>query len=266
MKKLKNISSSKLLIIFFALTYTLSWIGNLFELHSILPPGPLIIAVILLGVTAGKPAVKDFLRRIVDWRVGFRWYAFVLLLPVALMSLAVGINILIGANFSSGFQTPEIGDVLVTFIFIMLFIGLGEEPAWRGFALPRLMKNRSVLMASLLLGALHVVWHLPLLGLEYHWNNVLPWAITTIAYSVVAAWMYVHTKGNLLLPILIHTSQNVMGAFVFSKAFNGSDVTSLWWLMATNWFLVALFIVIKYGKNLGTKKLINSLTYAGQNS
>jgi len=263
MNKLKNISNSKLLIIFFALAYTISWIGNLFELHSILPPGPLIAAVILLGVMGGKTAIKDFLSRIVRWRVGLRWYAFVLLLPMTLMGLAIGLNLLLGASFSSSFHAPEIGDVLVTFILIMLFIGLGEEPAWRGFALPRLMKNRSVLTASLILGVLHVVWHLPLLGLEYHWNNVLPWAITTIAYSVVVSWMYVHTKGNLLLPILIHTSQNVMGAFVFSKAFSGSDVISLWWLMATSWWIVALFIVMKYGKNLGPEMLRKKLTYAG---
>ena len=57
------------------------------------------------------------------------------------------------------------------FVFIFLWIGLGEEPGWRGFVLPRLLVGRSALSAALILGVIHAVWHLPLFGVEYvAWN------------------------------------------------------------------------------------------------
>jgi hypothetical protein len=37
-----------------------------------------------------------------------------------------------------------------------------EEIGWRGFALPRLQYRRTALIASLVLGTLHALWHLPL--------------------------------------------------------------------------------------------------------
>jgi membrane protease YdiL (CAAX protease family) len=38
---------------------------------------------------------------------------------------------------------------------------MGEEPGWRGFALPGLQASRSPLVAALILAPLIAVWHLP---------------------------------------------------------------------------------------------------------
>lgn len=38
---------------------------------------------------------------------------------------------------------------------------LGEELGWRGFALPRLLQHMGPIRASLTLGALWALWHLP---------------------------------------------------------------------------------------------------------
>src|SRR5215204_5322789 len=45
-----------------------------------------------------------------------------------------------------------------------IFLGgaLGEEPGWRGFALPRLQSLHGPLVGSLILGVLWSLWHLPL--------------------------------------------------------------------------------------------------------
>ncbi|HEV8389353.1 MAG TPA: CPBP family intramembrane glutamic endopeptidase [Dongiaceae bacterium] len=143
---------------------------------------------------------------------------------------------------------PGWADLGARFVFILLLIGLGEEPAWRGFALPRLMTGRSALAASLILGVLHIVWHLPLLGVEYDLGNVFPWMAGVIAFAVVVTWIYLHTEGSLLLPMLFHSSVNV-SAVAFGW-FSGVDLLRLWWLFGAVWVLAALVVVLRHGSAL----------------
>ena len=67
----------------------------------------------------------------------------------------------------AAFELPSISFV-ATYVAAVVFgvsalfaAGIGEEPGWRGFALPRIQRYRP-LRGSLLLGALWGVWHLPL--------------------------------------------------------------------------------------------------------
>ena len=239
------------LVSFFSLAYALSWAPSLFEAHSILPLGPLFAALIVLALIDGRSGVVNFLRRIVQWRVGLRWYALALLLPVALTSTAVGLNSLLGAQMLSTDRIPSLSELPTTFLFIMLFIGLGEEPAWRGFALPRLMSKHTAITASLLLGALHALWHLPLFGLEFDWQNGFPWFLGVLAAAIVTAWMTNRTRGSLLLPILLHTSVNVAARYLFNPLFSGADLIQLFWIWGGLWCIVALAIVAITGADLG---------------
>ena len=244
MNNIKSFFQRFSLPIFFILAYALSWVPSLFEAHSLLPLGPLLAALIVLSFL-GWSSVKDFLRHIVQWRVGAAWYALVLLLPVIGTSLAVGINLLLGTNAPTWERIPPLSDLPGTFIFIFLFIGLGEEPAWRGFALPRIMKGRNALVASLILAVLHIIWHLPLFGSEFDSTNILPWMLGLTGFTIVSTWMYKRTQGNLLLPTLFHTSVNVTSSYLFGTLFTGTDLIHLWWLWAGFWWVVALNILVK---------------------
>ena len=239
------------LVIFFALAYALSWSISLFEAHSILPLGPLLAALLVLPFAAGRAGVKDFLGRIVRWRVGLRWYLLVLGLPVALFAAAIGLNVLLGADAPMWYRVQPLAELPGTLLFILIAIGLGEEPAWRGFALPRLSAGRSALAGSLLLFALHAVWHLPLFGLEYDFQNGLPWLLMLLGGTIFSTWLYYRTDGNLLLPILFHTSVNVGAKYLFNPLFSGVDALRLWWLVAALWLLVAGVILVTAGRELG---------------
>jgi hypothetical protein len=46
---------------------------------------------------------------------------------------------------------------------IPIFAPLGEEPGWRGLALPRLLADRPPFEATLILGLIVAVWHVPLI-------------------------------------------------------------------------------------------------------
>jgi membrane protease YdiL (CAAX protease family) len=239
------------LVMFFALAYALSWLPWLFEAHSILPFGPLLAALLVLPFVGGWAGVKGFLRRIAQWRVGPRWYLLVLGLPVAIRAVAIGLNILLGAAAPMWERVPPLSQLPILFLVIAFMIGLGEEPAWRGFALPRLSAGRSALAGSLLLFALHAVWHLPLFGLEYNAQNGLPWLLMLLSGTIISTWLYNRTNGNLLLPLLFHTSVNVSAKYLFNPLFGGADALRLWWLVAALWLLFACAVLATAGRELG---------------
>ncbi len=86
---------------------------------------------------------------------------------------------------------------------------LGEEPGFRGYALPRLQADRSPLVATAILGVVVAGWHLPLvLDGRLGWIGL----VSTVAITFVYAWLFNHTDGSVLLPVIFHAMQ---GAFIF---------------------------------------------------
>ncbi len=232
---------------FFLLAYALSWWPSLFEAHGILPLGPLGAALWMLASRSGWTGVKDFLKQIVRWRVAPRWYLLVLGLPPVLTAGASWLTALVRSSAPTWDRVPPLSDLPATIASIFLVIGLGEEPAWRGYALPRLLAGRPVLVSCLLLGVLHGVWHLPLFGLEYDSRNGLPWFLALLAFTVVTTWLHQRTSGNLLLPSLMHTSVNVSAKYLFLSLFSGADAIFLWWSFAALWWVAAAAVIAKAG-------------------
>lgn len=244
------------LVLFFALAYAFSWWAWIwYRLDPghvdapILPIGPLLAALVMLALIGGRPALRALLAKIIHWRVAPRWYLFVLLAPPALTFAAVAINLAVGAPLASARAVPSVTDFALQFVFVLLVVGLGEEPAWRGYALPRLMASRNALTAALVLGLFHAVWHLPLFGVEYDLANGVPWAISVFCFSVVTAWMWLHTGGSLLLPMLMHTSINAVSYFAW-RWFDGPDQLHLWWLWAGLWTILTVVIIAFTGPRL----------------
>jgi uncharacterized protein len=240
---------------FVVLAYALSWWPWVWYQYDpiaadapILPFGPFLAALIVFALVGGWAAVREWFAKIVRWRVGWRWFAFALFLPPAITLAAVGVNLMTGAERAADFEGPDIGSLAARFVFIFLFIGLGEEPAWRGFALPRLLNGRSALAAALILGLIHMVWHAPLYGVEYDSANVWPWGITVFCVSIVICWMWLHTGGSLLLPMLLHASNNTI-ALVW-RMFEGGDQLRLWWIWCALWVAATVVIVFAAGKDL----------------
>ncbi len=122
---------------------------------------PSAVAIVLTLVGFGKGATRKLLGQLLIWRVGWRWY-LVLLAPTALV---VGTITLVAV--ARGGPTAALAMPLLNAIFFVAFMTFpgsagGEELGWRGYALPRLQFRRTALTASLVVGCLHGLWHLPL--------------------------------------------------------------------------------------------------------
>jgi membrane protease YdiL (CAAX protease family) len=168
------------------------------------------VAILLIAVLHGKAGVRKLLRRLLMWRIGFGWWVAVVLLSTLGLG-AVGLSVLLGGD------APDL-DVTIPVVVIMFLLFIfpgsagGEEIGWRGFALPHLQAVRSALGASVVLGLVWGVWHLPLflLGADIRPVSLFPaWVLLTVAASVIYTWMYNGTGGSLLIVVLFHAASNL---------------------------------------------------------
>ncbi len=208
---------------FFLLTFALSWtcFSALAVLARSAPIGVAGYAVLLLGTFApsivavwltyraeGSAGVAALLDRILRWQVGARWYLFaVALFPAIKLAVAFTHRVLAGAWPRFGNESPAI--ILIATIFSTP-VQAGEEVGWRGYALPRMAARLGFGRASLVLGAIWGLWHLPLFFVqgEDYGQPFFVFAMGTTALSVAFAWLYVNTKGSLLLTMLMHSAVN----------------------------------------------------------
>ena len=126
------------------------------------------------------------------------------------------------------------------FLFILLFIGLGEEPGWRGFALSQLQTRYSPAIASLILAPLWALWHLPLIGNEFPWPIVAPFLLSVFGATFMLTWVFNGTKESLLLPMLLHATVNTVGAGLMFPLFSGGTLLLLWWIYGVVWLCAGL--------------------------
>lgn len=181
--------------------------------------GPFLAAVIMIRVTDGKAGMLEFRRRIKLWRIGWQWYVFVLLGMPALMLL--GIIILPGALASfRGLPPFFLANSFISFVLIFFGGGpLGEEPGWRGFALPRLLQRYGALRANLILGVMWTFWHLPdfltsaqggglQVGLSPFYTRLPIFFLMVLALTFIFTWVFNHTEGSVFIALLMHTAIN----------------------------------------------------------
>jgi membrane protease YdiL (CAAX protease family) len=136
--------------------------------------------------------------------------------------------------------------VLPLFLVILtLTDGLGEELAWRGFALPRLLTRYNALAASLILGVIWALWHLPLLWTEGGPMYQLPvWLLLldVTAKAVLFTWVFLHTRGSVLIAMLFHGATNLF--LVSPEVVGTGDFQVAVLAMVGKWVLVGIVLVV----------------------
>jgi membrane protease YdiL (CAAX protease family) len=100
----------------------------------------------------------------------------------------------------------------------LLLPSLGEETGWRGFALPRLQRRYGPVVATLILGTLHSLWHLPAFftaGLgPFGFPRFVAFVLTGASATFLYTWIFNNARGSILLAMLCHASFNAAANLV----------------------------------------------------
>lgn len=252
---------------FFVLTFALTWIAWLASAAFVTPGnswlfglgGPVFLlgvfapAFVALALTAhseGSAGVARLLRRIGKWRLGARWYLFAIgYMAATKVVAALTHRLVLGA-------WPTFGDTSVPLmlgaILISTWAQAGEEVGWRGYALPRLAVHLGLGGASVLLGVVWALWHLPLFFLPGSGSDGQSFPIYLLhvtALSVAMSWLYWKTEGSLLLVMLMHASVNNTTGIVPAAvpdavnpmSFHGSLVA--WSTVGVSWGVAVLLLL-----------------------
>ncbi|HJS20709.1 MAG TPA: type II CAAX endopeptidase family protein [Anaerolineales bacterium] len=259
---LKRHSLSIGILLMFAFTWPidLAYAGKLpfevpFIVYLFLGWGFIAASVLMTGLTLGKDAVIALLKRYLYWRVGWKWFLVAFLLQPLLMVLGVYGNVLVSGvapDYSEIIAYQIFGESATLWLFIVPFflidfIANGEEIGWRGYALPRLQARHSALIATLTLGLIWGVWHLP--KFLSHWNAVsFAWFMAhTMAVAFLYTWIYNGTRGSLLLVTILHASSNTAGVFLpIANTVSSQNMGAYIGYVLFEW-LAALVIVLATG-------------------
>ncbi|MEV4841132.1 type II CAAX endopeptidase family protein [Nonomuraea sp. NPDC049486] len=209
--------------------------------------GPILAAFIVTAVADGREGVRRWIGRMTKWRVSWVWY----------VATAVGVPaaiIVSGLALSGGDIRLPSAVMLVAYLpgllIQMVTTGLAEEPGWRDFALPRMQRRFGPLGATLVLGPLWGIWHLPLFLSEWGgwpdvtWMRVGEFVAFACVFSVVVTWVFNRTGQSLPLVMLLHVSVNnfmsIMYADVFPSLATAEQASHVTLLAGTTAALVVL--------------------------
>ena len=122
---------------------------------------------------------------------------------------------------------------------------MGEEPGWRGFALPRMQRVRTPFTATLLLGVIVAAWHVPLLAISGEkFEPVL--LLGTVFVTFWYTWLFNRTGGSVFMTIVAHAADGLIGAKLLADdgGFHGNNADRFLVLYSAGWLVVAVVLVL----------------------
>jgi CAAX protease family protein len=264
---ISRLATDRPVLTFFLLAYALAWLAwsplvlsrsGLGVLPFDLPlwttlPGsyaPLAAACLVQRLSAG------------NYRIGKLAPSLVHALASAILgSVLIGVGFILvpGLCLSGGTVQPFAWAALAAYPYGTLRAALmagpvGEEPGWRGFALPRLQDRYGPVPAVALLGALWALWHAPLF-LVPSWNGASPWVyfLLVAAFGFVMALCFNLSRGSIFVAIVLHAAFNassgVLGGFLANTEIRTEIRPDV--ILASSFAAVAIAIIVLTRGRLG---------------
>lgn len=256
---MKNFIRKNTIISFFTLTFAISW--SFWSTLFLFETGPVIttiiiaiggfgpmLSAILITSWEDKRKLTQWLKRIYTFKLKLTEYLLALIVPILIGTLTF---ILFELLATSPAKYPNLLSFLNYPILVLLVALIGgghEEPGWRGFALPRLLKKSSALTASIIIGIFWSLWHIPLFltpnaiqhGIPFGW-----YIINTVAFSMILTRVYARTKS--VVPVmLVHGGINALGNFI------PAEISIVYPYVTISSLIVASFLFLANRNKLST--------------
>lgn len=240
-------------VVFFVLAFAFTWAIEIPMLAFQVAPLQFVVgwmpglaAILVVGVLDGRGGIRTLLQRLLIWRVGFRWYALAVFGFLAVWFVPQALNPMFGG---AGLHAPELSLTLLVGFVAVLFLRMvlsSEELAWSGFALPRLQARHGALVASLILGVIWAVWHLPLFftpGSQRDMGFGL-FLAGTVCTRIILTWLFNSTHGSVLLCTILHQSINTWTDILAPLVPSTDQAINQWLGLGLNSLLVGVLVVI----------------------
>jgi uncharacterized protein len=182
-------------------------LGAVAVLPTMLTP---MIAALIMRIFVSKEGVKGSLGLLRSPK----YYLAALIVPAVFVSAVVLIVQALGlGEFRWSEATWSVYLMLLVIALPVTLFTFGEEYGWRGYLLPKLLPLGEI-RASVLLGVIWGLWHLPLIlaGLNYPgvnvWLAIIVFTFVTVALTFTYTWFYVASSGSVLVAAVFHASTN----------------------------------------------------------
>ncbi len=226
-----------------------------------------VAAIIVTWGISGSSGVKKLLRKFLIWRIGWQWWVAVLLFPVVWWLIAAIINSQFGGTSLDASKFQPVSFLFIYALVRMIQAGLGEEFGWRGFALTRLQSRYNALVAGIIVGVMHGLWHWPMYFIvgtpQYYLANesgfvaaILLDTLMVTIWSIIFTWFYNNSKGSVLVVSIFHA---LTPAWVVYFGLIGEGIgvdlpLQLWYMGVVA--LTAVVIVAIYGPENLSRTLV----------
>ena len=217
--------------------------------------GFIFVSLFMTRLTLGKEAMETLFKRFFIWRVEWKWYLVAFLFLPGLQFASVVLTSWL-AGTPADYSQPMVRQVVplsapllalvVPWIIFEIFTN-GEEMGWRGYVLPRLQAKTNALVASLIVGAIWSVWHLPkFFGTGSSSGRSFLWfTLFHLAASILYTWLYNNSRGSLLLVTLYHAANNTAGMFLPISFATGGGIMSN--LVVVLYVVAAIIVTVVAG-------------------
>jgi membrane protease YdiL (CAAX protease family) len=203
--------------------------------------GPIVAAFVMAAIVAGRAGARDLVGRMLRWRVALRWYAAALS-PLAFFAVGAA------AMAATGRGWPDPGDLgrftglpvvaAPVMLILLLLAGFAEETGWRGFAVPAMLKERSLLTTAVIVGLLWALWHVPSFFVVESYRemglDILPmFTLGIVSGSILLTWMYRGSGGSVLVVALWHGTYNLVSGTAAAQGLVAAIVSTAVMVWAT---------------------------------